>query len=156
MAGLGLGTMALVSSKVRTFQEGYQLGGAVVLPILLLVVEQVTGVLYFSLPVVAGVCGGLGEDLGVDPISCDWESFSPPWPPGSSRWSSPSLPPGGSFPRANEGPFGAPHWRTEPTDSENGGRNIPRSVMMAVISSAGVTSKAGFHAVAPSGANFIP
>jgi hypothetical protein len=53
MAGLGLGTMALVSSKVRTFQEGYQLGGAVVLPILLLVVGQVTGVLYFSLPVVA-------------------------------------------------------------------------------------------------------
>lgn len=50
---MGLGTMALVSSKARTFQEGYQLGGAVVLPILLLVVEQVTGVLYFSLPVVA-------------------------------------------------------------------------------------------------------
>jgi ABC-type Na+ efflux pump permease subunit len=53
VAGLGLGTMVLVSSRVRTFQEAYQLGGAVVLPVLFLVVGQITGVLYFSLPVVA-------------------------------------------------------------------------------------------------------
>lgn len=53
VAGLGLGTMVLVSSRVRTFQEAYQLGGAVVLPILFLVVGQITGLLYFNLVVVA-------------------------------------------------------------------------------------------------------
>ena len=56
VAGLGLGTMVLVSSRVRTFQEAYQLGGAVVLPILFLVVGQVTGLLYFNL-VVVGLLG---------------------------------------------------------------------------------------------------
>lgn len=53
VAGLGLGTMVLVSSRVRTFQEAYQLGGAVVLPVLFLVVGQVTGLLYLNLPAVA-------------------------------------------------------------------------------------------------------
>ena len=53
VAGLGLGTTVLVSSRVRTFQEAYQLGGAVVLPILFLVVGQITGLLYFNLVVVA-------------------------------------------------------------------------------------------------------
>jgi ABC-type transport system involved in multi-copper enzyme maturation permease subunit len=52
-AGLGLGTMVLVSSRVRTFQEAYQLGGIVVLPIVLLVVGQATGVMYFDVGLVA-------------------------------------------------------------------------------------------------------
>lgn len=47
-AGLGLGATVLVSSRVRTFQEAYQMGGMVVLPILLLMVGQATGVMYFS------------------------------------------------------------------------------------------------------------
>jgi ABC-2 type transport system permease protein len=47
-AGLGLGTMVLVSSRVSGFQEAYQMGGAVVLPLLLLVIGQATGVMYFS------------------------------------------------------------------------------------------------------------
>lgn len=51
-AGLGLSVMVLVSSKVTTFQEAYQLGGVVVVPILLLVFGQIGGILYFSLPVV--------------------------------------------------------------------------------------------------------
>lgn len=53
VAGFGLGTMVLVSARVRTFQEAYQLGGAVVLPLLLLVAGQVTGLLYLDLTVVA-------------------------------------------------------------------------------------------------------
>jgi ABC-2 type transport system permease protein len=51
-AGLGLGVMVLVSSRVSTFQEAYQLGGLVVLPVLLLVFGQVGGILFFSVPVV--------------------------------------------------------------------------------------------------------
>jgi ABC-2 type transport system permease protein len=52
VAGLGLGTMVLVSSRVSGFQEAYQMGGAVVLPILLLVIGQATGVMYFNLGLV--------------------------------------------------------------------------------------------------------
>jgi hypothetical protein len=51
-AGLGLGVMVLVSSRVSAFQEAYQLGGLVVLPVLLLVFGQVGGILFFSVPVV--------------------------------------------------------------------------------------------------------
>ncbi|MBN1284626.1 MAG: ABC transporter permease subunit [Anaerolineae bacterium] len=47
-AGMGLGTMVLVSSRVSTFQEAYQMGGMVVLPVLLLILGQVGGVIYFS------------------------------------------------------------------------------------------------------------
>ncbi|HSJ55634.1 MAG TPA: ABC transporter permease subunit [Anaerolineae bacterium] len=48
IAGLGLGVTVIVSSRVNTFQEAYQLGAIVVLPILLLVVGQATGVIYFQ------------------------------------------------------------------------------------------------------------
>lgn len=51
-AGLGLGAMVLVSSRTSTFQEAYQLGSMVVLPIVLLLLGQMTGVLYFSLTMV--------------------------------------------------------------------------------------------------------
>ncbi|HEY76629.1 MAG TPA: ABC transporter permease subunit [Thermoflexia bacterium] len=49
VAGLGLSTMVLISVRARGFQEAYQLGGAVVLPILLLVVGQATGVMHFNI-----------------------------------------------------------------------------------------------------------
>ncbi len=52
-AGLGLSTMVLVSVRARGFQEAYQIGGAVVIPILLLVIGQATGVMYFNLGLVA-------------------------------------------------------------------------------------------------------
>lgn len=52
-AGLGLGTMVLVSSRVASFQEANQMGGMVVLPILLLLVGQATGVMYLSVGLVA-------------------------------------------------------------------------------------------------------
>lgn len=51
-AGLGLGVMVLVSSRVNTFQEAYQLGGVVVVPVLLLLFGQLGGVIFFSLPFV--------------------------------------------------------------------------------------------------------
>ncbi len=48
VAGLGLGVTVLVSVRSRGFQEAYQLGAVVVLPILLLVIGQATGVMYFN------------------------------------------------------------------------------------------------------------
>jgi hypothetical protein len=47
-AGLGLGTMILVSSRASTFQDAYQLGALVVLPVLLLVFGQIAGVIYLN------------------------------------------------------------------------------------------------------------
>lgn len=52
VAGLGLSTMVLVSSRVKGFQEANQIGGVIVLPILLLVIGQTTGVMYFNVPLV--------------------------------------------------------------------------------------------------------
>ena len=51
-AGLGLATMVLVSTRVRTFQEAYQLGSLVVLPIVVLMLGQFAGIMYFSLEAV--------------------------------------------------------------------------------------------------------
>lgn len=55
VAAVGLGATVLVSARVSTFQEAYQVGGVVVLPILVLVLGQVTGVLVLSTAVVAAV-----------------------------------------------------------------------------------------------------
>ena len=48
VAGLGLGVTVLVSVRAQGFQDAYQLGAIVVLPIIMLVIGQATGVLYFS------------------------------------------------------------------------------------------------------------
>jgi ABC-2 type transport system permease protein len=48
VAGMALGTMVIVSQRVKTFQEAYQLGGSVVVPVLLLVYAQIGGLMYFS------------------------------------------------------------------------------------------------------------
>jgi hypothetical protein len=40
--------MILVSSKATTYQEASQIGGVVVLPIVLLILGQVSGVVYLS------------------------------------------------------------------------------------------------------------
>jgi ABC-type Na+ efflux pump permease subunit len=48
VAGIGLGVTVLISARAEGFQEAYQLGSIVVLPIILLVVGQATGVMYFS------------------------------------------------------------------------------------------------------------
>ena len=47
-AGLGLGVTVLVSARVNTFQEAYQIGGLVVLPVMFLMVAQVSGAIYLS------------------------------------------------------------------------------------------------------------
>jgi len=53
VAALGLGATVLVSSKVSTFQEAYQIGAVVVLPVILLVVGQAAGVVVLSAGLVA-------------------------------------------------------------------------------------------------------
>ncbi|HEY3476455.1 MAG TPA: ABC transporter permease subunit [Anaerolineales bacterium] len=52
VAGLGLVVMVFVSARAQGFQDAYQIGGMVVLPVILLMVGQISGVLYFSLGVV--------------------------------------------------------------------------------------------------------
>jgi ABC-type Na+ efflux pump permease subunit len=52
VAGLGLVVMVFVSARAQGFQDAYQVGGMVVLPVLLLMVGQISGVMYFSLGVV--------------------------------------------------------------------------------------------------------
>ena len=52
-AALGLGTTVLISSRARTFQEAYQLGGVVVLPMVGLLAAQVFGGMVFSAWLVA-------------------------------------------------------------------------------------------------------
>jgi ABC-type Na+ efflux pump permease subunit len=49
VAGLGLVVMVFVSVRAQGFQDAYQIGGMVVLPVLLLVFGQISGVMYFSL-----------------------------------------------------------------------------------------------------------
>jgi len=55
-SAVGLSAGVLVSSKVKTFQEAYQLSGLVVLPIVMLVLAQASGVLFLG-PLVAFVLG---------------------------------------------------------------------------------------------------
>ena len=52
VAALGLVVMVFVSARAQGFQDAYQLGGLVVLPVLLLMIGQISGVMYFSLSVV--------------------------------------------------------------------------------------------------------
>ncbi len=52
IAGLGVGAMVLVSSRAQGFQDANQLGGLAVLPIMVLIFGQVTGVMYFSVTLV--------------------------------------------------------------------------------------------------------
>lgn len=54
-SGMGLGAMVLVSSRVSTFQEAYQLGGMVVIPVILLLMGQMGGIVYFSPLVIVAV-----------------------------------------------------------------------------------------------------
>jgi ABC-2 type transport system permease protein len=52
LPGLGLGVMVLVSARAQGFQDAYQLGTIVMLPMLLLIFGQVSGVMYFSVTLV--------------------------------------------------------------------------------------------------------
>lgn len=74
VAGLGLGAMVLVSSRVSTFQEAYQLGAIVVLPLLLLLFAQIGGVLYFT-PLIVLLIGALVWLLTIGLIWFGAQSF---------------------------------------------------------------------------------
>lgn len=52
VAGLGLVVMVFVSVRSQGFQDAYQTGGLVVLPVVALMIGQISGVMYFSLGVV--------------------------------------------------------------------------------------------------------
>lgn len=52
-AAIGLGVTVLVSARVNTFQEAYQLGSLVVLPIVLIMVGQVSGLVLLDNTIVA-------------------------------------------------------------------------------------------------------
>jgi ABC-2 type transport system permease protein len=52
VAGLGLSATVIVSARVKTFQEAYQMGAIVVLPVVALLIGQATGVMYFSVGLV--------------------------------------------------------------------------------------------------------
>lgn len=52
VAGLGLVITVLISARAEGFQDAYQLGAILVLPLIMLVVGQGMGVMYFSLSLV--------------------------------------------------------------------------------------------------------
>jgi ABC-type Na+ efflux pump permease subunit len=52
VAGLGLVITVLISARAAGFQDAYQLGAILVLPLIMLVVGQGMGVMYFSLSLV--------------------------------------------------------------------------------------------------------
>jgi ABC-2 type transport system permease protein len=58
IAALGLGVMVIASSRVNSLQAAHQIGSLVILPIVLLLIAQVTGVFLFR-PVLVAVMGAL-------------------------------------------------------------------------------------------------
>ncbi|HSJ46008.1 MAG TPA: ABC transporter permease subunit [Euzebyales bacterium] len=54
-AGVGLTLIVLISARVKTFQEASQIGGIVVVPVVGLVIAQVTGLLLFDLALLVGL-----------------------------------------------------------------------------------------------------
>jgi len=58
VAALALGVLVQISARVRGFQEAYQLGAAIVLPLVLLIVAQFAGLLFLD-TILAGVLGFL-------------------------------------------------------------------------------------------------
>jgi ABC-2 type transport system permease protein len=57
-AGLGLGTSVLVSARTNSLQSAYQIGSLIVVPVMGLIISQLSGALYLNLFVVFSL--GLG------------------------------------------------------------------------------------------------
>jgi ABC-2 type transport system permease protein len=74
VASLAVGALVQVSARVRGFQEAYQLGGLVVLPLAFLLIGQLTGVLYLDLPAVI-VISGIVWVANVGILSLGYRSF---------------------------------------------------------------------------------
>lgn len=74
VAALAVGALVQVSARVRGFQEAYQLGGLVVLPLVVLLVGQLTGVLYLDVRAVV-VVGGLVWLAAAGMLTLGYRSF---------------------------------------------------------------------------------
>ena len=55
IAAAAVGALVLVSARVRGFQEAYQVGGLVVLPLVALLVSQLTGALYLEVGLIVAI-----------------------------------------------------------------------------------------------------
>lgn len=53
VAALGLGVTVLISARVNSFQEAYQTGSLVVLPVIILLIGQISGAFYLHVGLVA-------------------------------------------------------------------------------------------------------
>ncbi|MCB8960496.1 MAG: ABC transporter permease subunit [Ardenticatenales bacterium] len=55
VAGLSLGVTVVVSARAQGFQDAYQIGALIVLPLIALMIGQATGLMYFSVGLVFGL-----------------------------------------------------------------------------------------------------
>jgi ABC-2 type transport system permease protein len=55
VATMGMAASVLISSRVTTFMEAYQMSGLLVLPVIILIVGQLAGVIYLSVPFALGL-----------------------------------------------------------------------------------------------------
>ncbi len=55
ISAAAVGALVLVSARVRGFQEAYQLGGLVVLPLVLLLIGQLSGALYLEVGLIVAI-----------------------------------------------------------------------------------------------------
>lgn len=74
ISALAVGALVIVSSRVRGFQEAYQLGGLVVLPLILLLVAQLSGALYLDAIVIA-VIGAVVWGLAALALTAGYRAF---------------------------------------------------------------------------------
>jgi ABC-2 type transport system permease protein len=58
ISALGLGVMVITSSRVQTLQAAHQIGSLVVLPVVLLLIVQISGAMLFS-PLLVTLMGAL-------------------------------------------------------------------------------------------------
>ena len=75
VAALGLSATVWVSARVDTFQEAYQLGGVLVLPVVALVIGQAAGLLYLSGAFVL-VLGAVAWALALVLLRLGWRRFT--------------------------------------------------------------------------------
>ncbi len=61
-AFLSLSVMVMVSMRVKAFMEAFQIGGVVVLPVVALMMAQLAGLVFLSIPV-ALLVGALLDSL---------------------------------------------------------------------------------------------
>ncbi|HEY7591432.1 MAG TPA: ABC transporter permease subunit [Candidatus Limnocylindrales bacterium] len=74
VATLAVGALVLVSARVRGFQEAYQVGALVVLPLVLLLVGQITGVLYLDIPFIVAL-GAVLWAIALATVRLGYRSF---------------------------------------------------------------------------------